>query len=84
MCTFYSLCNVSLTKIHNCSMENFISGTSSSLSLIVRSTKLTTPSGYPGCEFQIREELAKVIGKDKSELFFDKASDSIGHPPIIF
>ena len=29
-------------------------------------------SGYPGCEFQIREALADVIGKDKSELFFDK------------
>ncbi|KIM87823.1 glycoside hydrolase family 5 protein [Piloderma croceum F 1598] len=29
-------------------------------------------SGYPGCEFQIREALAGVIGKEKSELFFDK------------
>ena len=29
-------------------------------------------AGYPGCEFQIREALADVIGKDKSELFFDK------------
>ena len=29
-------------------------------------------SGYPGCEFQIRETLADTIGKDKSELFFDK------------
>ena len=39
-------------------------------------------SGYPGCEFQIREALAEVIGSEKSELFFDKvliaASDA--HP----
>jgi len=29
-------------------------------------------SGYPGCEFQIREKLAEVIGSEKSEFFFDK------------
>ncbi|RDX40625.1 glycoside hydrolase [Lentinus brumalis] len=29
-------------------------------------------SGYPGCEFQIRAALADVVGKEKSELFFDK------------
>ncbi|PIL34286.1 hypothetical protein GSI_03061 [Ganoderma sinense ZZ0214-1] len=29
-------------------------------------------SGYPGCEFQIRAELANVVGKEKSEHFFDK------------
>ncbi|KAH9939768.1 glycoside hydrolase [Epithele typhae] len=29
-------------------------------------------SGYPGCEFQIRAALVDVVGKDKSELFFDK------------
>ncbi|KAH7907321.1 glycoside hydrolase family 5 protein [Hygrophoropsis aurantiaca] len=29
-------------------------------------------SGYPGCEFQIREALAEAIGKEKSEYFFDK------------
>ncbi|KZP22907.1 glycoside hydrolase family 5 protein [Athelia psychrophila] len=29
-------------------------------------------SGYPGCEFQIREALAATIGPEKSELFFDK------------
>ncbi|KAA1470976.1 glycoside hydrolase [Dentipellis sp. KUC8613] len=29
-------------------------------------------SGYPGCEFQIREGLAEVVGPQKSELFFDK------------
>ena len=29
-------------------------------------------TGYPGCEFQIRGELAKVVGKEKSEFFFDK------------
>ncbi|KAH8105387.1 glycoside hydrolase [Cristinia sonorae] len=29
-------------------------------------------SGYPGCEFQIRAALADVVGKEKSEFFFDK------------
>jgi aryl-phospho-beta-D-glucosidase BglC (GH1 family) len=29
-------------------------------------------SGYPGCEFQIREALTESIGKEKSDLFFDK------------
>ncbi|OBZ72766.1 putative glucan 1,3-beta-glucosidase A [Grifola frondosa] len=29
-------------------------------------------SGYPGCEFQIREALTDVVGKEKSEFFFDK------------
>ncbi|KAF8882259.1 glycoside hydrolase family 5 protein [Infundibulicybe gibba] len=29
-------------------------------------------SGYPGCEFQIREALAEAIGTEKSEFFFDK------------
>ncbi|THV02398.1 glycoside hydrolase [Dendrothele bispora CBS 962.96] len=29
-------------------------------------------SGYPGCEFQIRDALAEAIGKDKAEFFFDK------------
>ncbi|KII90335.1 glycoside hydrolase family 5 protein [Plicaturopsis crispa FD-325 SS-3] len=29
-------------------------------------------SGYPGCEFQIREALADVVGPAKSEFFFDK------------
>ncbi|KAH8827163.1 glycoside hydrolase [Flagelloscypha sp. PMI_526] len=29
-------------------------------------------SGYPGCEFQIREALANAIGEEKSEYFFDK------------
>ena len=28
--------------------------------------------GYPGCEFHIRDALAKVLGKEKSEFFFDK------------
>lgn len=31
-------------------------------------------AGYPGCEFQIREALAEVVGAKKSELFFDKVS----------
>ncbi|TFL00181.1 glycoside hydrolase family 5 protein [Pterulicium gracile] len=29
-------------------------------------------SGYPGCEFQIREALTASIGQEKSDLFFDK------------
>ncbi|EPT02267.1 hypothetical protein FOMPIDRAFT_127526 [Fomitopsis schrenkii] len=29
-------------------------------------------SGYPGCEHQIRAALAEVVGKEKSEFFFDK------------
>ncbi|KAI0739456.1 glycoside hydrolase [Daedaleopsis nitida] len=29
-------------------------------------------SGYPGCEYQIREALAEVIGQEKSQRFFNK------------
>ncbi|KAF9005226.1 glycoside hydrolase [Cyathus striatus] len=29
-------------------------------------------SGYPGCEFQIREALTETIGQEKSDFFFDK------------
>ncbi|KAJ7486029.1 glycoside hydrolase [Mycena galericulata] len=29
-------------------------------------------SGYPGCEFQIRQALSDAIGQEKSEFFFDK------------
>jgi len=29
-------------------------------------------SGYPGCEFQIRDALEEAIGPKKSALFFDK------------
>ena len=29
-------------------------------------------TGYPGCEFQIREALAEAIGEQKASLFFDK------------
>ncbi|OBZ72767.1 Glucan 1,3-beta-glucosidase [Grifola frondosa] len=29
-------------------------------------------TGFPGCEFQIREALVDVLGKEKSEFFFDK------------
>ncbi|CAK5284141.1 unnamed protein product [Mycena citricolor] len=29
-------------------------------------------SGYPGCEFQIRQALGEVVGPEKSEFFFDK------------
>lgn len=31
-------------------------------------------TGYPGCEFQIRDALAGVVGQEKSEFFFDKVS----------
>ncbi|KAI0076678.1 glycoside hydrolase [Panus rudis PR-1116 ss-1] len=29
-------------------------------------------TGYPGCEFQIRDALAQVLGTQKAEFFFDK------------
>ncbi|KAK0213556.1 glycoside hydrolase family 5 protein [Armillaria fumosa] len=29
-------------------------------------------SGYPGCEFQIRDALTETIGQEKSDFFFDK------------
>ncbi|KAH9475452.1 Endo-1,4-beta-xylanase 5 [Psilocybe cubensis] len=29
-------------------------------------------TGFPGCEYQIREALAETIGAEKSEFFFDK------------
>ncbi|KDQ58101.1 glycoside hydrolase family 5 protein [Jaapia argillacea MUCL 33604] len=29
-------------------------------------------SGFPGCEFQVRDALAEVLGPQKSEFFFDK------------
>ncbi|KAF7760869.1 CAZyme family GH5 [Agaricus bisporus var. burnettii] len=29
-------------------------------------------SGYPGCEYQIREALTDTIGQEKADLFFDK------------
>jgi hypothetical protein len=35
-------------------------------------------SGYPGCEFQIRDALQLAIGKEKSEFFFDK----VRHIPL--
>jgi hypothetical protein len=39
---------------------------------ILLKTKWTGFEGYPGCEFQIRDALAFVIGQEKSEFFFDK------------
>ncbi|KIK58821.1 glycoside hydrolase family 5 protein [Collybiopsis luxurians FD-317 M1] len=33
-------------------------------------------SGFPGCEFHIREALPKAIGADKANLFFEKFLDS--------
>ncbi|KAK7460661.1 Endo-1,4-beta-xylanase 5 [Stygiomarasmius scandens] len=32
-------------------------------------------SGFPGCEYQIRETLAEVIGEQKAQFFFDKFLD---------
>ncbi|KAF4565618.1 hypothetical protein EYR36_002192 [Pleurotus pulmonarius] len=32
-------------------------------------------SGFPGCEYQIRESLADTIGKEKAEFFFQKFLD---------
>ncbi|KIY68275.1 glycoside hydrolase family 5 protein [Cylindrobasidium torrendii FP15055 ss-10] len=29
-------------------------------------------SGFPGCEYQIRDSLADVLGKERAEFFFDK------------
>uniref|UniRef100_A0A8H7Y626 Glycoside hydrolase family 5 domain-containing protein n=1 Tax=Psilocybe cubensis TaxID=181762 RepID=A0A8H7Y626_PSICU len=29
-------------------------------------------SGYPGCEYQVREALAETIGQEKAEFFFDR------------
>jgi hypothetical protein len=45
--------------------------------LLVRAFEFQSPAdqlskGYPGCEHQIREALEGVIGKEKSEFFFDK------------
>ncbi len=37
-------------------------------------TWVNSCAGYPGCEFQIREALAGVVGEQKSEFFFDKVS----------
>jgi len=28
--------------------------------------------GYPGCEYQVREALAEVLGDKKAEFFFDR------------
>jgi hypothetical protein len=60
------------------SMENFISGkqlTSRLVSLVEVSA-----AGYPANEAAIRAELANVLGKEKSEFFFDKVSYS--HPVL--
>lgn len=58
------------------SMENFISGSFFFYLLFGVDEQWTDQTnvctGYPGCEFQIRESLAQVIGAEKSEFFFDK------------
>lgn len=35
--------------------------------------------GYPGCEYQIREALAEVLGENKSNFFFDKVGQILYH-----
>ena len=52
-------------------MENFITG---EFGIIHDShdSQHTLYLGYPGCEFHIRDALTKVLGKEKSEFFFDK------------
>lgn len=39
-----------------------------------RPNDLTVITGYPGCEYQIREALTETIGQEKADLFFDKVS----------
>lgn len=34
-------------------------------------------SGYPGCEFQIRDALEEVLGKQKRDFVFDKVLNLI-------
>jgi hypothetical protein len=34
-------------------------------------------SGFPGCEFQIREALEDVLGQPKADFFFDKVRPDI-------
>ena len=57
-------------------MENFVSGSCTG-AVSCETRRLTcSDAGYPGCEFQIREALAEVLGRQKSEYFFDKVSDA--------
>ncbi|RXW17225.1 hypothetical protein EST38_g8619 [Candolleomyces aberdarensis] len=42
-------------------------------------------SGFPGCEFQVREALTDTIGKEKAEFFFDKFLEHFfAEPDAIF
>lgn len=43
-----------------------------SVKIKTKMDELTFPSGFPGCEFQIREALAEVLGETKASYFFDK------------
>lgn len=70
-------------------MENFISGFYAFPKIFGSLTDKNITQGYPGCEFQIREALAGVVGKEKSEFFFDKVcplSDVISmiYPTVYF
>jgi hypothetical protein len=38
-------------------------------------------TGYTGHEHQLREAMLDVLGKDKYEFFFDKASDPRSNHP---
>jgi hypothetical protein len=38
-------------------------------------------TGYTGHEHQLREAMLDVLGKDKYEFFFDKASDPRSNNP---
>jgi hypothetical protein len=45
-------------------------------------------TGYPATEYQIREALAEVVGREKSEFFFDKVrcpciSQTYSNPPYL-
>lgn len=37
-------------------------------------------TGYPGCEFQIREALQNVLGEEKAIFFLDKVSPDTSLP----
>jgi hypothetical protein len=52
-------------------MENFISGSTRALSP-PPTISHACRAGYPANEAAIRAELANVLGKEKSEFFFDK------------
>jgi len=54
-------------------MENFISGVFY-IPAVTSQYRTDRYAGFPGCEYQIRETLAEVIGEQKAQFFFDKVS----------